>query len=220
MTTEKKPAVQKKTFRRLTSAQKAEAIALWRAGTHTVDDLATKFKKDRTTLLALFKKEGAVKGEHQAETQKRVQEEVEKAIVDDAVVIAQRIRETKEEGYKLNAGIAKLTSHIIGECRRANKPIGTVMNDIKTLKMWAETVRITREERFVILGINDDDANEDRPLPDLVVQELTAEDIKKMHSQQVVEIDGLEDIEMEGLGDEELVAELEADEQNERIETE
>jgi transposase-like protein len=196
--------------RRMTTSARAEAIALWKSGEMTVDQLAKKFKKNRTTLFKLFKDEGAVKGADAAITKARVETAVAAAIVDDATVIATRIRETKDEHYKMASGISKLTWQIIVAAKSENRPYGSVGGDLRALKTAAETLRITREERYAVLGINENDDSDEKDIPVLQVQELTAEDIYAMNRQRALEANqdlGLADIDdIESMGDEEGIS--------------
>ncbi|MDL2284440.1 hypothetical protein LJC19_04785 [Oxalobacter sp. OttesenSCG-928-P03] len=182
-----KPRGRKKPPRHMSAAQKAEAIALWESGNVTLDMLAKKFKKDKSTLMRLFQKEGAAKGSAEEETKQKVAEAVEKAIVSDATVLAERIRDTKEEHYKMASALARLTWGIIAEARKAGKPVATIATDMKALQAAAQILKTTREERYAVLGITSKDDDPDKPLPELVIKELDPDDIRKI-SQQIEEI--------------------------------
>lgn len=192
----------------LTPAQKAEIQQLWRLGEVTLEDLAKRFDKNISTIKSVLK--GVKKGELAEEVKKKVEEEVEKTVVDDASEYARRVKETKEEHYRMAAAIAKLTYATIGAAKRDGVPLATVGGDIKTLQLAAQTLKITREERYAVLGITLDDDNADKPLPELVVQELTQDDIEELHQQQLMQQDDF--------GDDELFEEEE--EENDKVETE
>lgn len=200
--------------RHLTTSQKAEALALWRSGEVTLDELAKRFKKDRTTFLNLFNREGAQKGETKEKTEKKVQEAVESSIVSDSIILANRIRDTKEEHYKMAYGISRLTWDILSKAKREGIPIGSFAADMKTLQAAANVLKVAREERYAVLGISILDENDDKPLPDLVVQELTSEDIKRLNAEQAVSDEEMGGADIEVLGDEEIVVD-----ENERVET-
>jgi transposase-like protein len=183
----------------LTPAQKAEIQQLWRLGEVTLEDLAKRFDKNVSTIKVVIK--GVKKGE--------LAEEVEKAVVDDASEYAKRVKETKEEHYRMAAALAKLTYATIGAAKRDGKPLATVGGDIKTLQIAAQTLKITREERYAVLGITVDDDNADKPMPDLIVQELTQDDIEELHQQQLMQQDDF--------GDDALLME-EEQEEDDRVE--
>jgi hypothetical protein len=194
----------------MTASQKAEACALWAAGEMTLVDLSKKFKKNPSTLKNLFEREGITKGQNAKAIQEQVAKAVAENMVDDAAVIAQRARETKEQHYKMAAGLSNLTWMTIMKAREENRPMGSLTNDMKALKSAAEILRITREERYAVLGLNEKVTDDDSELPDLIVQELTAAEIKDMHAAQAAQIDpdGAFDMEAEPFGDEDLLGEL------------
>ena len=209
---EKAPEKKRRPNRPLNEKQKAEAIALWQSGSVSLSDLETKFKKDRTTFLRLFKDAGVSKGETAEDTAKQVKQAVEQAIIADASVTATRIRETREDVYRMATGIRRLVWATLLKARNEGLPVATVASDMKALQLAANTIKITREERYVALGIREDDDNEDKPLPDLVVQELTVEDIKQMHEQAAREQE--DELGLAEIGDETLI-----DEANDKVET-
>lgn len=209
-------APKKKTrVRYLTASEKAEAIALWKSGTVTLDDLAKRFKKDRGTFVRLFKSSGVEKGETEVETRKKVAEAVTDVIINDATILAKRIKDTKEDHYRYVTGVSLLAWNVIVKAQRESRVPGTFAADMKALEMAMRVFKMSREEKYALLGINAEDDNDDKPLPDLVVQELSSDDIQRLHEQSLMADDelGLN----EELGDEELIAEV-LDDEDERVE--
>lgn len=215
--TEVTAPVKKRTrIKHLTEIEKAEAIALWKSGTVTIDDLCKRFKRERSTFLRLFKEAGAEKGETKAETERIVKEAVETVIVDEAMLNAKRVKDTREEHFRYISGIAKLTWNVIVKAQTETRVPATFVTDMKALELAARVFKVCREEKFVILGVRDDDDAEDKPMPDLVVQELSAQDIQRLHEQSLMADDelGLN----ETLGDEDLIGGELPDDEDERVE--
>jgi len=206
MAEETKPEKKRARVRHLTAAEKAEAITLWKSGTVTVDDLAIRFKRDRTTFLRLFKESGIEKGSDKAATEAKVKEAVDKLLVDDATILAKRIKDSKEEQFRYIDVIGKLTWDTIRRAKAENRAFATIATDLKALEMGTRIFKMVREEKYILLGIRPEDENEDKPLPELVVQELTAQDIEELHQRSLMADDelGLND----PLGDEELMKDL------------
>lgn len=192
----KKKAAAKKPIRRLTVTQRAEAIALWQAGEITLEGLSKKFGKSRQAFLRLFDKEGVKKGSKAAETAKRVTDAVEAGMVDSAAETAKRIRDTKEEHYRMASTLAKLTWKIISDAQLAKEALGTKLNDMKALQMASNVLKTVREERYAVLGLNEKVHDDDTPLPDLVIRELTAQQIAIMQETPDADPDGDFDLEM------------------------
>jgi len=220
--TPKKSEVEaKKPRRHITSpSDKIKIVTLWKQGEMTIVDLAKKFKRDRATIKSIITAAGAVKGSDAKKVEERVKAEVERHIVDDAVVIADRIRATKDEHYKAATGIAKIAWNLVVQTQQSGNRMGSIINDLKSLKIAADTLSITRKERYVVLGVVEGVVDDGTELPSLEVRELTVDDIKEMNRQAAVQAAdelGIPDLEMD-------VAELDSEggdgDLNPRVETE
>lgn len=211
------PEKKRARIRHLTATEKTEAITLWKSGTVTLEDLCKRFKKDRSTFLRIFRELGVEKGSDAERVGEKVKEAVEKIIVDDAVILAKRIKETKEEHFRYMDGMVKLAWNTILEARQKKLPLATIATDMKALEMGMRIFKIGREEKYTLLGIRPDDENEDKPMPELVVQELTAQDIQDLHERSLMADDelGLN----ETLGDEGLFEEGGELSDSDRVET-
>jgi NACalpha-BTF3-like transcription factor len=196
----------------LNTAKKAEAIAFWKAGTMTLEELSKKYKVNVRTLSRLFERVGAKKNDTGDITKKIVETAVENSLINDANIYAQRVKDTKEEHYKMATTLAKLIYAKVITQQKENKAMGAIAGDIKTLHLAIMAIKVSREERYATLGIHADDVAEDRPLPDLIVQELTAEDIREMSKDNMVTDD---DLDLDGdMGDQDMI---EREEQNDKV---
>lgn len=192
--------------KRLNSVEKAEAIAMWRSGQYTIDEIAAKLGRSRLVFLRLFKAEGVKKGENSEAYTKKVEEAVEKATLSDAEEIATRIRETKEDHYKMAQGLSKLVWHIIANCRREGHSFSTISSDMKALRYASAILKATREDRYAVLGLNEKESDEDKSPEDLTIREITFEEIQDRLKNQVGSEDddfNVPDIDDVPMGDEE-----------------
>jgi hypothetical protein len=163
--------------KRLNEAEQTEAIALWQAGSTTLDELAEKFHRSRGTFIRLFNAKGVAKGEKSAEHTRKVAEAVETAALGDVEVIAQRIKETKDEHYKISSGLTKLVWGLIVQARQDKRAYSTIGPDLKALKYAADIFKTTRDEKYALLGLNERESPDDEEIADLIVQEITQEEI-------------------------------------------
>ena len=197
----------------LNTAKKAEICALWQAGTVTLDELAKKFKVNKRTLLRLFEREGIKKNENASKTKQIVADAVEASIINDAAIYAARVKDTKEEHYKMATTLSKLIYSKVATAERAGIMLSTISGDLKSLQLAMSSLKMAREERYATLGIRADDVSDDKPLHDLFIQELTAEDIRKMSETNMVSDD--DDIGLDtSMGDEDFI---DHEEQNEKV---
>lgn len=177
--------------RRLTPRKWAEAEALWETGEVTLGDLVKRFNLSERAFMAHFSKRGIKKGAKAAEHKKKVSEEVTRAAVDDATIVAARIKETKEEHYKMSSALAKLTWDEILTARKNSSPMAVAMNNLKALDTAMNVLKKAREERYAVLGLDRDDHVDEDSLPELVISELTADQIKALQERDHTEFDDL-----------------------------
>lgn len=192
-----------KTASRLTPKQWAEAEALWESGEVTLDDLASKFGKSRATMQRHFRQHGIHRGANAEANKAIIKKAVQDTAIDDATILANRIRETKEDHYKMATAIAKLTWSEIMTAKKEEKPLSQIKDNLKSLESAMKILAAARAERYALLGLNADIEDDDEGLPELVISELTAEQIEEMRKKDE---DDLADMvipsEIEGLEDE------------------
>lgn len=163
-------------------AQKAEAVALWRSGEVTLDDLAARYKKRPETFSRMFKDMGITKGEAAREHQAKVAAVVETQLLKDAEVLAARIAKLKEQAFLRADGLAKLIWNEIVKAQQANKGFESIRGSMQALNLAAATLGKIREEQYLILQVEKHDLeDEDDTLPDLTVRELTLDEIAQLN---------------------------------------
>lgn len=180
----------------LTPAQLAEAKALWESGEVTLDDLAARFSVRRETMSRRLKQMGAKKGAKAQENAERVEKEVQEQLVDSAGVLASRIRETKESHYKWSEYLAKAAMGELAKAQKEGRQIATTLPNLKAIEKALQVVEKARSERYAILGLDKDDDDEG-DLPDLVIKEMTAEDIEELRVVQAQSPYGEDDPDLE-----------------------
>lgn len=189
MTTPKKPATKvAKPSTRMTPKQWAEAEALWESGEVTLDDLATKFSKHKSNFSRYFDKNGIKRGSKAEAHKKKIAEAVTAAGVDEASVTAARIRETKEEHYKMSMGLAKLVWQEVLTAKTGGLPLATATANLKALDIAATALAKLRIERWSILGLDRTDYVDGDVLPELVISELTAEEIQTLQNRDIEDL--------------------------------
>lgn len=184
--------------RRLTPKQWAEAETLWALGDMTMYDLGRKFGVNEQTIYMHMSRKKIARGSKAEEHAKKVAEEVAKASVDDATITAARIRETKEEHYKMAAGLAKLAWAEILTAKQNKAPFASVMNNLKSLDSAVNIIAKARQERWAVLGLDRADFVDEDGLPELLISELTAEQIQELRDRDSTEFDELSDDDLQG----------------------
>lgn len=180
----------------MTPRQWAEAEALWESGEITLAQLMKRFNKTTKTFTDRFEKRGIKKGSSAKAHSDMVKAEVTKASVEEATVIAARIKETKEEHYKMASGLAKLTWSEILKAKQDGVPVGVALTNLKALDTAMTVLKKAREERYAVLGLDRTDAVDENEVPELVISELTAEQIETLQARSFNEVDELDDMQI------------------------
>lgn len=175
--------------RNLTPKQWAEVEALWESGTVIYEDLVKKFGCSTSTFERHFKKHKTVKGAAAAAAKKKVEERLALAAVDEATLTAARIRETKESHYKMASGLAQLAFNEILQAKKDHNPVSVALNNLKALDAAMNVIKKAGEERYKVLGLDRPDAVDPDDLPELLITELTAEQIKELRDRDLTELD-------------------------------
>lgn len=165
---------------------------MWASGEFHQSAIAKYLKVPEATVSKHFDRKGLKKGTRTAELLAAAEEEMKKTAVEEAALIALRIRETKEDHYKMASNLAKLTWAEILKAKSDGAPLSSVQANLKALETAMTVLKKAREERYAVLGLDKDvDVDED-DIPDLVVSELTEEQIAVIRANDVQ----LEELEM------------------------
>jgi hypothetical protein len=176
---------------RLRARQWAEAIALWELGEVTLADLHARFGLSAAAFAKYFKQHGIEKGSKVEEHSQRVRDAIVDVATTDATILAARIRETKEEHYRMAVALAKLTWGEILAAKQGGAPMAVAMGNLKALDTAMGVLKKAREERYAVLGLNRDDFVDQDGLPQLVVSELTPEQVTALRNQNHLGFDEL-----------------------------
>lgn len=161
----------------------------WKAGTVTYADLVKTYSRSVSTFERHFKSRGIVKGSNADKIREKVEENLEKELVDDATVMAARIKETKEEHYKMASALGRLMWSEIIAAKQSAKPISAANSNLRTLEIAISGLKKVREERYAVLGLDRPDAIDPDQVPELIISELSAEEIQILRDRDITELD-------------------------------
>lgn len=173
----------------LTPRQWGEAEMLYAAGDMSAAALAAKFSVNIRTIVEHMRKKGVKAGAKAAEAAKTAADAVERNLTEEAEILARRIKETRDQHYTMSANLGKLVWAEVLEARQAGVPIATRGANLKSLDIAISALKKVREERFAVLGLDRPDASDPAEIPELVVSELTAEQIEKIRNAQEADSD-------------------------------
>lgn len=181
----------------MTPAKWAQIEEAWVQGKFaTLSDLSEHFKVPVNSLKIRFNDRKLRRGQAIEEYNKKIEEELAKKAAEQAKLLAARVEETREQHYQMATGITKLTYAEILKAKQDGVPLSAVKGNLSSLETAMKVLKMAREERFAVLGLNEKEPDDDdEGLPELVISELTPEDIETLRSRDVeAEEDGDEPI--------------------------
>lgn len=173
--------------RKMTPGQWNEAVLMWKMGETTLRALSEKYGISEGRLSEKFGQLKAKKGELLT----RQHAAAEQALAIEPSELARRIYETKNDSYRLLAMLRKAIAAEFVTARQAGRAIGTIGNEIKTIRDAAQAVRICREEAYAVLGIREDQNTDE--LPELLIRGLTPNEIDELQDIAVADAEELMD---------------------------
>lgn len=177
--------------RSLTVAQKAEAAALWRTGSVTLDDLAKKYGKTPEMFSRLFTRMGIKKGEAVAEAVKEAEKKIAAHVASDTEVTLQRIAQVRDQHFKMSQALAIMAFKDLQQAKAAELDIGRLKDQMTVYKLVSDVIGNSRKELFEILNVEKHDAQSDLDdLPELTIRELTNDEILQLQDTPAEDEDG------------------------------
>ena len=168
--------------KRMTAKEWIKAEAMYESGDYSLEQLAKHFGVHKVTVQRHLSSKGIEKGARAKAIKEAVEERIEKAVEEEVDITTQRIQEVKERHYMLNSTIDKKITREIIEAEKDGRPISTAHGVFKTLKLAAETLRLTKANQYEVLGVTDE-LGEDE-LPTLEVREMLDEEIAEIRDRQ------------------------------------
>lgn len=174
---------------KMTPRDWARCRELWARGEVTYKDLVAKYGRSYKSFERHFKKHKIVKGSKAKALAEKVTAAMEREQINDAQMIAERIRETKEEHYRMASGLARLSWNEILQAKKDGKPVSIATPNLKALNTAIANLKMCREERYAVLGLDKTDAMDPDTIPELVIRELTAEQVEQLRKRDHTEVE-------------------------------
>lgn len=183
----------------ITLAQWEEIKAAWEMGTKTLSQLSQEYGIRPDSLCTKLKRAGVKKGARAHE----IGEAARQATISQGELNAQRAVSVREQVFQYSDAIAKLTMKKVVDKSKDNTPgaLEAIEGDIKVLHRAMDTIAKSRNERWIVLGLDKMELGDD-DLPALVIGEMTADQIAEVQAELETVRDGLEEDEAESLEDE------------------
>lgn len=177
----------------LTTAQIAEAAALFRAGQQTIGELAAKYHCSTKTLSRHFKKMGVKKGEIGEEVQRQVEEELKRQIGGMTADKIKMIQDAKSQSYKLASFVERWIGKLLMEAAHGSKSVVEIKEQLKVLSSLGAPLKNLQNVKFDSLGILNEGIANQEIIPELIIQVMGPDDVKRVQQAQRLSLEDMGD---------------------------
>lgn len=158
-----------------------ELETMWGSGEYTLSDLADKSGLRAETLSRRFKAKGIAKGS-------LGMSEVVRSAIADVAIDKNKARldkiDNRRNFYDTTATfLAQITRKLVADCTRDKKDLAYIEGDLKSLQRASNTLLKCYDVSSRALGMDREEIDNDE-LPQLLIGELTLEQVKAIRSQQ------------------------------------
>lgn len=160
---------------RLTEREWSQICVAWESGGIRGGDLAKMYNITPESLSRGLKKRGAVYGKHAAAIAKQVAE----AAQDDVSITIRRAKETREEHYKIARYLAKLSASKIQRAEKGEMTYARAEEELRPIMNAMKVNQLARAECWVLLGLDKDDALVSDDMPELMIREMTPDEVER-----------------------------------------
>ncbi|MFY0736553.1 hypothetical protein [Aurantimonas sp. NFXS3] len=178
----------KRRYTRLTPATWAEIRSHWQVGEVTLAELAHRYDVSTRALQTHFSKHGTVKGAEAAALAQAVQAKVLEQDLPDEDMLVERARTTRETSFKNATVVENLVMTQLAHAQRSPEAAFKASAALKALSLAAGTLERLYALKSSALGLDKDPAH-GRELPELVLHDITLEEIDAIQRGDGNEVD-------------------------------
>lgn len=198
---QKERAAIRRSYSKIRTSERAQMIAMWESGEFTLKEIATKFQRSIDYISRYFTVNGHIKGSKAEEYAREIRQMIQQEMMGDLAETARKIKALKEDYLTRIAIIKKMAQNEIASAHSKNLPLQVALPNLRAIQAHLNIVIACRAEEYSILGVSDFEAKiEQDDVPELLVSELTNQDIQELRAAQERE-GGMSDVEEIKLGE-------------------
>lgn len=164
-----------------------EIVNMARSGV-PVATIASTFKVSIHAIYGGLKKRGVVIGAYANSSREFDEGKQRRELIE-------RVRDTKDKDYRYTEFIQRQSIKLLMDAQKEGRSIATVGEDIKALKAAMDVIRIGTDNKWRILGLDKENEDADKELPELPIRDMTPAEIEAERDKQLMDDATLEELE-------------------------
>jgi hypothetical protein len=168
-------------YRRPSPEAWAAAVAAWRTGASTLEEIASGLGMSVRGVQYRLAKEGARKGEAIAEDARRIERETIEEAFGDQPDRLQRGKRARQSSLDLAERIERAASSILTEIEATPSTAGSYAGSLRALSLAAQLVERTFAIKSSALGLSPGDLDPEE-LPQIIIRDLSEEELEAIRA--------------------------------------
>lgn len=169
--------------KRLSPQEYSKAKQMWASGRYNLAQISAELGVSAQALQRRFSRDDVRKGQDNEKHDKAIKESLENSIIADSQETARLISERKRVALLYPEQLEKRLMFVIAKATKDGLPLAAVHADIKAINDAIKGVDMVYNLASRVLGIERIE-DQDKPLPVLRIQEMTADDIESVRQRQ------------------------------------
>ena len=157
-------------------------MAIWEAGGVTQTELAAHFGVSVRTVKKKLAEAGARKGRRTGEAVAAAASAFSEALMPDEASLADRIKATREDAYRASQRVQQRTEELLAQAASGGSELMRVGIEMRLLQTAMQIIERGLKVRAEVTGMRS--VEDDEPMDELIVAELTADQIEEIRRQQ------------------------------------
>ncbi len=168
-------------YKRLRPEELAEALARWRTGAETLEEIAGAYGVSTRALQYKFRQAGAAKGEAIAEDARRIERETIAEAFGDPPDRIERGKQARQRSLDLAERLERAASSILIEIEAAPAMAASHAGNLRALGLAAQVAERTFALKSSALGLSPHDTDPEE-LPQIIIRDLTEEELEAIRA--------------------------------------
>jgi len=169
----------------LKNSQWAEMAAWWESGEVTLKELSAKFGVHESTISRYMDLNGHIKGSKAEEFAEEIRQRIADELAGDVIETVKRVKQIKEDYLRRMDMVSRLVEKEISNAINSKLPMQTALHNVRAIGEMTKVFATARSETYLLLGVREleEKAMAD-DIPELLISELTSNDIERIHMEQ------------------------------------
>jgi hypothetical protein len=180
----KKAASRTRDDRYAPPAKMARAAAMWESGQFSMADIIEETGQSEDRVRAFFARNKIKRGLTAKENKQQMVELLKQEYQDDGIKRIKLFLDARMRDYTQCHAVTALIAREVANCEREGRKFSTILDDVKSLKLVLESLRLGYDSQYKALGIKEEEFQENLNEDNIPTLEITVASDEVLRAEQ------------------------------------